>query len=765
MSRQNPPRVMWLLNHGAARQFEIPMLKSIGINEIFLPKVIPSDHNFRSASVDYSEDGNLTIPPEDLALLNAVDWYGEPNTGAWEIANKHFDVAFFILHRFELLANLTRNFAGAAIWRAYGLDASIDYSLIVDSTKNGRGWNSIRQMGRRFWFGMAYPHLSQTERRPLQDRAIYLPLGQRNGEASADWSGVRKQLFFICPEIGFNPYYKKVYEEFRSTFSEFDYIVGGSQPIKVDDKRVLGYVPAAEHERNMRELRVLYYHSSEPNHVHYHPFEAVRAGMPLVFMAGGLLDRLGGRSLPGRCVSVTEAKTKIRRILDDDRELINEIRTTQLKLLDAMRPETCRPHWAEGFKTILSELNEAPPAARIEGGRKRKRIAVILPVQYRGGTLRAAKILAVALREGSLLAGEETDIVFGHVDDETIYSEEDFKDLPDAIQRRPFRWRSLDGPAARRAMTYAGAERWQPAAREYALPDDGMRQFLDCDLWLVASDRLPVSLLPVRPYVLLVHDYLQRYGKHSSGLAELSFLEAARLAERVLVTTKFTENDALQYAGIEPGKVFRVPMLAPVFQPSAISPAPSAQPYFIWPTNAAAHKNHSNAFKALRIYWEQLDGNLNCHITGVNVSKLFEADADLLKNLGDYPQEIATLRGKIRLRGELPDQLYQLELARAQFLWHPAKIDNGTFSVVDAAYVGVPSLSSDYPAMHEIDEQFALGLAWTPSGDPSDMAEALKRMEQDAPEQRKRLPSIDRLRSQGVKALASQYWTVLRECL
>src|ERR1700750_1233768 len=101
MSEQENYRVMWLLNHATARKFEVPMLKSIGIREIFLPKIIPADHNFRSGSVDFSEDKNLTIPPDHLAILNSVDWYGEPSPEAWDIANRYFDVAFFIVHRLE----------------------------------------------------------------------------------------------------------------------------------------------------------------------------------------------------------------------------------------------------------------------------------------------------------------------------------------------------------------------------------------------------------------------------------------------------------------------------------------------------------------------------------------------------------------------------------------------------------------------------------------------------------------------------------------
>ena len=45
-----------------------------------------------------------------------------------------------------------------------------------------------------------------------------------------------------------------------------------------------------------------------------------------------------------------------------------------------------------------------------------------------------------------------------------------------------------------------------------------------------------------------------------------------------------------------------------------------------WPTNAAAHKNHVNSFRALRIYWEELGGGLDCHITGVNTADLLDED-------------------------------------------------------------------------------------------------------------------------------------------
>jgi glycosyltransferase involved in cell wall biosynthesis len=765
MSEQKNYRVMWLLNHGTARQFEVPMLKSLGVREIFLPKIIPADYNFRSASIDFSEDENLTIPREHLAILNGVDWYGEVAPDIWELANRYFDIVFFILHRFEAFSNVTRNFKGAAIWRVYGVDASMSYSTILDMTRNAGAWSDLRRMGNRFWFGEAYSHLNLIERSPLKERAALLPVGLSEDRIRSTWTGTRKKLFFLCSELGFNPYYKKVYEEFRKSFSEFDFVVGGAQPIPVRDERVLGYVPAEEHTRNMQELRVMFYHSTEPNHVHYHPFEAIRVGMPLVFMAGGLLDRLGGVGLPGRCESIDEARSKIRRILDDDWKLIDQIRSTQPRLLEPMRPEVCRPMWERNFRTILSELELSRRSEPNPVARKKKRIAILPTIACRGRALRAAKLIAIALRNASRSAGEDVDIVFGHIDDPKSHDVRDFEDLPAEIARRAFSWTTLDGPSARRAMAYAGFEHWQPGSEAYTVPDDCIGHFSDCDLWLIVSDRLPLPLLPVRPYVLLAHDYLQRYLRRDSGLPEYSFLSAARLAQRVLVTTRFTENDALQYAGVAPEKVLRLPFLVPRFVPIARNASQTTQPYFVWLANAGSHGDYTDAFSALRIYWEEMGGSLDCHVTGANSSQLLDESLPYLKLLGSSKADIELNRARIGLRGELPDTLYRREVGNAVFLWHTPELEDDVFGVIEAAYLGVPSLSSDYPAMREIDDQFGLNLAWMHHDGPRRMASALRSMEDDANRRRTLLPTGEALRNQDTEALERQYWKAVRECL
>ncbi|HEF4759233.1 TPA: glycosytransferase [Pseudomonas putida] len=760
-----PLRVMWLLNHGSARKFELPMLKAIGITEIFLPKSFPQEIGFRSASVDYSEDEKLTIPLEDLEILNAQNWYGSPTKEAWSIANKYFDVCFFICHSTGFMNEISRSFEGAAIWRAYGLDKSLNYAEIVKVQHYGS--QSVKRLGRRLWFGIAYDHLAIIEPLYLQKRQVFLPLGLSNCNINDTWRGRDKVIFFVCPDIGFSSYYKDVYDDFKRNMGEFPYKIGGSQPIEVDDPDVLGFVTNEEHERNMTESRLMFYHSSEPNHIHYHPYEAIRVGMPLVFMAGGILDRMGGIGLPGRCESIAEAKDKIRRILNDDEKLIRNIRESQGILLEPMRAENCIDAWKLGFEKILSDLCLYRSEQQLRPLSKRKKIAVVVPVEYRGGSLRGAKLIAQALYSGSRQWNEPVDVVLVHLDLPDSYGDEEFADICEHIQRRSFHWKMMDSFMARRAMRYAGHEGWEPTSNNYMVPDDGIKQLLDCDAWVIISDRVNASLLPLRPCIFMVYDYLQRYEKTMAGGDE-NFIHAVRRAQKVLVTTEFTKNDAIHYGGVDERRLAKVPMLAPDFTNKEVdvpSAAKSNEPYFIWTTNASAHKNHENAFKALNFYYSNLDGKLDCHITGANTKKLLKSKFHRLQSAIKVVKSNKLLRKRLLWLGELPDYEYRSVLANAAFLWHAGKIDNGTFSTIEAAYYNVPSLSSDYPAMREIDDQFALSLTWMNSGDYKDMAHKLKEMELTHLTKAASLPTHERLNEQHVDKLGGTYWEVIRECL
>lgn len=760
MSEFGSRRVMWLLNHKAARKFEIPMLKRIGFREFFLPKIFPNQVGFRSSDVDFSEDAGLTIPSEVLEHFNSLDWYAEQPRSVWELASRYFDVAFFICENAAATTGLVRKFTGAAIWRAYGLDKSLSYTSLAQRDPDLSP--AIVASRRRFWLGQAYPNTAEVEEPFLKRRSIYLPLGMPDVSMKDAWSGGDRRILFVCPDLGFNPYYRDVYEGFKRHFGDLPYVVGGSQAVAVHDTKVLGFLSAEDYARNMRELRVMYYHSKEPRHIHYHPFEAVRAGMPLIFKAGGMLDQLGGSSLPGRCRTDWEARSKIKRILDGDRRFTESVRQSQTRLLDAMSFESMVPQWQRAMSEILGALDESrrytPPVSR------RRRVAVLLPVKYRGGSLRGAKLLAQALRIGGRTAGEDVDVVLGHLDDAKLYTEADFADLGPGITVRPYSWRHIDRSTAARAMVYDGKS---PVLKHdyYSVPDDGIQHFADCDLWVIVSDRIECPLLPLRPSVLMVYDYQQRYVPLFEPGQDEVFLDAARQAKRVLVTTEFTARDAVGYAGVPAGSISKVPMLVPQVRAAPEAQAGLTAPYFLWSTNMAPHKNHLTAIKALLTYYEELNGQLDCVVTGVNSRGLLSRGN---KNVLEVAQMIAntqTLKSRLKMLGELPESRYAAVLKSARFYWHPTIIDNGTFSVVEAARLGVPSLSSDYPAMREMDAQFELNLAYAPSQDPDAIAARLRWMEDNVEQRRRLLPEEELFERNSVDRLAGAYWQAVGDLL
>ncbi|WP_454624389.1 glycosytransferase [Bradyrhizobium cenepequi] len=736
------------------------MLKRVGVQEIFLPKKVPSDPTFRSASVDWSEDERLTIPKEDLALLNAADWYEEADPDAWRIANKHFQLVFFIVLNTHFFRSVLRHFDGAKVWRTYGLsDPPLSYARLLSLF----GWRKEPSWSARgagsLWFGQAYSHLADVEPAWLAERAIYLPAGLHDTEIQDDWIGSDRRIFFVCPDLAFNTYYQDVYRNFKRTFAGLPYVVAGAQPVRIPDNHVLGYVSSEQHRHNMRSFAAMYYHSSEPNHVHYHPFEAVRAGMPLVFMGGGLLDRLGGLELPGRCKTPEEARSKVERILAGDKRLIDQIRQSQAVLLDALKSEKCEPSWRAGIELILKRTAEERP--EVLSSRK-KRIAVILPVAYRGGSLRGAKLLAHAVAIGSRQFGSPVDVVFGHLDDPASYPDREFDDLPGHIERRAFHWRTMSQSEALRACAYAGTE--APLSRTtYAVPDDGINQFIDCDLWIFVSDRLQFPILPVRPHLLMVYDYVQRYVPIMNETANQRCIDRAHAAEAIMVTTEFTANDARQFAGLPARKVKKVPLLVPEFGATdgSARDEPTSSEYFIWTTNLALHKNHENALEALRLYYEEYDGRLECHVTGVDTDKLFKRNLPHLMAVRKIHRASTAVQTGLKTEGDLPDSVYRRKLRDAAFLWHPGLIDNGTFSVVEAASFGVPALSSDYPAMREIDRQFELGLTWSDPNDPADMASRLKQMETA----QRSTPRSEVFARHSLDRSAGEYWQVIQEFL
>jgi glycosyltransferase involved in cell wall biosynthesis len=181
------------------------------------------------------------------------------------------------------------------------------------------------------------------------------------------------------------------------------------------------------------------------------------------------------------------------------------------------------------------------------------------------------------------------------------------------------------------------------------------------------------------------------------------------------------------------------------------------------------HKNHIRAIKALEIFYMEEKGVLDVLILGPGMETLRNGSVNHplihIREMIQRIQENALLKQRCHIIGEVSDVKYSQYLAHAQFLWHPVLIDDGTFCAIEAAYLNIPCLSSDYPAMRFMNERFSLNLLFADPYDIKDMAKKLKRIENEAIERKTLLPSQIHLEQFSPDHLALEFWTNLKKWL
>ena len=734
-------RILWLLNHTTLREFEVPLLVEMGY-EIFTPKIYQFEYGDLSASVTWKYDETLTIPAEDLEVLNHTDFYqSHVSKRVVEIMNQYFDMVFVgaFVPQIEMLVQC---FEGEFVLHAFGLNKTMTYTKLF-SIPNGVLLDRIRALHEHFWFGASYENLGEVECGYFKNRFVYLPIGFKNAHVNAVWDGGDERILFVGPKIMSNSYYRKVYEDFKKNFGDIPHVIGGSQLVPVkNDPAVLGFLPKEQYEYNMQHLAAMFYHSQEPRHLHYHPLEAVANGMPLIFMAGGMLDSLGGKDLPGRCTSIPQAHQMLERLSKGDKTLANRIISAQGVLLEKFTEEYCKPYLERLMEQIENQTVSKTPE------RKKSRVAIVCPQGYTGGVIDFSIRLALALQAGTKQGLGNIEPVFYYLDCEAYRDHLYFKKLYAAgISVRSFEW----------AYKSAQWARNNESLRDYVdhtIPDavyvmeDGMNNLYDCDYIIFTADTMPMGCWTSLPHAIVVHDVIQRYVKELFDLGtELGRQKTNRKANAVIVTSEPMQKNAVQYVGAQIDKVFLMPQL---FESISVPNKNDTQSrkYFHWGTNVTPHKNHKAALEGLRQYYS-LGGTLPCVITGANTHLINPSEEieetefhyQYLKSLRQIIAGNKILKEKVLFAGELPKQDYWNLLAEAEFTFHPGYADNGNGVSMDAALLGVPTLSSDYPAMRYMNDRMDMHMTFFEYDDPESIADKLLFMEKNAQKIKKAMPS------------------------
>lgn len=344
-------RVAWLISHTTLRDAEVPILREMGY-EVYTNKVLPTGEDYRSGSADFSWDDDSTLPTDVLEAMNAYNFYQSDLTPEMvHLLNAYFGTIFCATYG-QLVRQLMKSFRGRVLIRAFGLEHPRSYGEYLSDYTEGWLWQSVWRSQHRFWVAACYEQIPPHEPPLLREHSVILPVAMpdRTFRFSDRWIGDDLRVFFVCPSIHTAAhYYGIIYRRFKAIYGDIPHLIGGGQPIPVLDPAVAGFATEEVFTEYLVRMRVCYYHSCEPRHLHYHPLEAIAIGMPVVYMRGGLMEFFDTGTQAGACETDDEARDKLQRLLAGDAELLNAILSNQKCILEAFTKEFNKREWRRLF--------------------------------------------------------------------------------------------------------------------------------------------------------------------------------------------------------------------------------------------------------------------------------------------------------------------------------------------------------------------------------------------------------------------------------
>lgn len=734
-------RILWLSNNTIQREYEVPTLIKEGF-EVYCPKVCGYGlgESYLSISRDY--DYSLTLDRETIDQLDITDLYAELSKQTLDSINSNFDVVF-IPPMAEVLRRFIHHYKGIIVLRWIGDEEGLTCTerLIHDG-----GYSLLYQINRlkeRFYFAYSFSWEIKDECDMLRGRGLYMPLPLVNYEDTKRDGD--KDGLLICSNVSLEEENNIKFHEYYNMLKTSFKVIGEQLVPPENYNRLFIGNDFADMREAIAGCTVAIDSGSASTMNTEYWLQIVANQKPLIYTKESKAVYLLGENSPGYCRDKKEAVIKFQKIIRKSRRLSEQVINYQNGKLKEYTKEKCLVFWKNALKRIAidDELRMNRPV------RKRK-ICVILPIFYLGGvlsfTLRFVTILFNEIKKH----GSPIELVFAHVDSDYYKNNGSFAKIRDlGVAIREISLKEIDKDNSEKMLEMAGflPTKWHGPKQipEGVAYDDGIHMLMDCDYLINMTDRsgADVQTLPVYPYAVVAHDYIQRYSPFSRDL-DLVFIPMARNADKVFVTSEPTYNDALQYAMVKQDNLVILPILFEMLgergewkENDEIEEAS----YFLWSTNCSKHKNHMNALRALDLYYRQ-SGNLKCHITGAlshlmnpktrleeyaSDKELFTYMEPIQKFISNHPK----LQKNLIFDKYLGEEDFRKIIKNARFVFHPGFADNGNGTAIDAASFGVPTLSNDYPAMRYISDKLEINCQFVRLSNTKETASALLWMQEN----------------------------------
>lgn len=657
-------RLLWILNHDTLSRFELPLIEDLGF-EIFTPKIVPKNILERSGSITYKYDGSLTIPEQDLKLLNQYNFYENEQMPfiVKNIINTHFDIAL-IMFDFYALKNLIDNFEGQIFARAFGLFENLNYSKITRDFYGESYFYNFDKAKDKIWFSECYENISKNESGVFKEKAVYMPLGlpEEFYSIENEWIGNVDEILFFCTRINYNKESKDIYKQFIKDFRDFDFIIAGNQPVKVADKRVTGFLEREELNDLFKTRKVMYYHSTYPRHLHYHPLEAMIAGMPVIYLKGGLLSLLGGESQAGCCKDVNEARIKIKKILDGDQKLIENIKKDQNEILYKFSYDFNKGKWIENFLPVV-ECYEKKQLIN-------KTMAVFLPNVQNESHLLNYIDLVEQLNSGFQQLNHNHQIILNLPAEKYVKGRNIIKKRQYVIDTREYTLKELTVNEVKESISlmFRDEPLW---FTKYVLPVDYAQNYIECDYWLYFFDKIELPIAPIKPYGILVENIGEKYYGNLSRTA-VSNLKNAYF---ILTFSEETKNNLVKFLGIYEENIIVIPFSEIQSKHELLS---VKEDYILIEMDATKYNDVKDFIAIIESYYKI--GNVEEKINII----LNNCTTELYQELINKIQGSKYVKHHVILFMEVPAREYDILYAHAKVIIIPHNIEDITFKISKA---------------------------------------------------------------------------------
>jgi hypothetical protein len=324
--------ILYILNHKTLTDYEIPILINKGYG-VFIVKNYASFNKLNSLyeNCDFY-DNFLNLDHKIIKKLNEIDWYknNKLSDELIDIININFKFIFLtVLTSGELIEQLIDKYKGIICYRFFGRESNYRYDkLIPKITQKIKFIFSYQEI---YNFEISHDNYFNYQ------NSYIIPLGISNmliNKIIKTYKPSINRICFICSKIGNCNYYTNVYNNFINNFASFNYIILGKNNIIKNDA-IINNLCDDDYYDEISKSKLMYYHGTEPRHLHYHPLEGMIIGIPIIFYEKSLLNRYLKDS-PGKCTTTKEAIEKINKILNDDNEFIKSIVEKQNQNIDSL---------------------------------------------------------------------------------------------------------------------------------------------------------------------------------------------------------------------------------------------------------------------------------------------------------------------------------------------------------------------------------------------------------------------------------------------